>query len=93
MERPTTAADEQRVVGQEPAAAGEAMAEGTTGLPADWYHALSTALAEHAAPTLDQVDVPDPKAGRLAHAKACVKEEQHDRAIALGLLRTCIEGS
>ena len=37
--------------------------------------------------------VADPKTGRLAKAQACVEQEQHDRAVALGLLRAGIEGS
>ena len=93
MERPTTSPDKQRVVGQELAAAGEAMAEGASRLPANGYDALATALPEHPAPTLDKVDVADSKTGGLAHAQACVEQKQHDRAVALGLLRTCIEGS
>jgi hypothetical protein len=93
VERPTTSPDEQRVAGQELAATSKALSEGTTGFSADRHHALATALPEYTAPTLDKVEVADSKTGGLAHAQACVEQEQHDRAVALGLLRTCIEGS
>jgi hypothetical protein len=68
------------------------VSEGTTGLSADWHNALATALPEYTAPTLDKVEVTDSKTGCLAQAQACVEQEQHDRAVALRLLRTGIEG-
>lgn len=93
MERSTTAADEQSVVGRKPAAAREAMTESATGLSADWYHALSSALSHHATPTLNEVDVANSKIGGLTQPQTRVEQQQDDRPVTLGLLRTCIEGS
>lgn len=84
---PSARPAEERIVGPVAAAMGQPDAESLARSSTDRNNSLPAALPEHATPTLDEVQIADPKSSCFADANAGVQQQQDDSLIALRIAR------